>query len=173
MGAVITDNKEFHEKSEAEYTTNLSTNSIGQYIFGALAHESKEDITKWMKDLTGYYQKINVAMYESLQAINPGFIVSRPQSSIYLVVDVKNVVQPGFDSSDFVSYCAEKGSVLVDERPTTLLTASMAGFYNKVEGQANPGDTQLRLSFCDPADKLKHVPYLLNELLTDFEKERR
>lgn len=171
IGAVITDNKEFHEKSEAEYTTNLSTNSIGQYIFGALAHESKEDITKWMKDLTGYYQKINIAMYESLKAVNPGFIVSKPQSSIYLVVDVKNVVQPGFDSIDFVSYCAEKGSVLVDEVPTTLLTASMAGFYNKVEGQANPGDTQLRLSFCDPADKLKHVPYLLNELLKNFEKE--
>lgn len=173
IGALITDSYEFHEKAEAEYTTNLSANSIGQYIFGALAHESKEDIMSWLRDSTDHYRRINVAMYESLKEVNPDFIVSQPQSSIYLVVDVKNVVQPGFNSIDFVSYCADKGSVLIDGKPTTLLTASMAGFYNKVEGQMNPGLTQLRLSFCDPAEKLKHVPYLLNKLLKDFEKEAK
>lgn len=172
IGALITDNNLFHEKAEAEYTTNLSANSIGQYIFGALAYESKEDIFSWLKDSRNYYRTINVAMYRRLKEVNPNFIVSKPQSSIYLVVDVKNVVSSGFNSIEFVSYCAEKGNVLIDGVPTTLLVASMAGFYNKVNDQKNPGETQLRLSFCDPAEKLQHVPYLLNALLMNFEKER-
>jgi aspartate aminotransferase len=33
VGALVTDNKEFHEKSIAEYTANLCTNVIGQWIF--------------------------------------------------------------------------------------------------------------------------------------------
>ncbi|MCK5762904.1 MAG: aminotransferase class I/II-fold pyridoxal phosphate-dependent enzyme, partial [Clostridiales bacterium] len=35
IGALITDNAEFHTKSVAEYTANLCANVIGQYIFGA------------------------------------------------------------------------------------------------------------------------------------------
>ena len=44
IGALVTDNKELHEKSVAEYTANLCANAIGQYVFGALAHESHEDL---------------------------------------------------------------------------------------------------------------------------------
>ena len=32
IGAVITDNKEFHTRCVAEYTANLCANAIGQYI---------------------------------------------------------------------------------------------------------------------------------------------
>lgn len=55
VGALVTDNKEFHEKSVAEYTANLCTNVIGQYIFGALAHESKEELqARYSKQRTYY-----------------------------------------------------------------------------------------------------------------------
>lgn len=172
IGALITDNKEFAEKAEAEYTTNLSANTIGQYIFGALAHESKEEIVDWLKKSRDYYRKINRQLYQDLKKINPDFIVSQPESSIYLVVDVKNIVGPDFKSVDFVSYCAEHGRVIVDDVPMTLLVAPMVGFYNEVEGQANPGNTQLRLSFSETVDKLKYIPYLLNELLIDYETQR-
>ncbi|KYK37210.1 MAG: hypothetical protein AYK18_18375 [Theionarchaea archaeon DG-70] len=38
IGALITDNRDFHEKSVAENTGNLCPNAIGQYIFGSFAH---------------------------------------------------------------------------------------------------------------------------------------
>ena len=56
IGAVITDNKEFNKRSVAEYTANLCANSIGQYIFGALAHESEESILEWCKQQRNYYR---------------------------------------------------------------------------------------------------------------------
>lgn len=56
VGALVTDNKEFHEKSVAEYTANLCTNVIGQYIFGALAHESKEDLQIRYSKQRNYYK---------------------------------------------------------------------------------------------------------------------
>ncbi|HLR92162.1 MAG TPA: aminotransferase class I/II-fold pyridoxal phosphate-dependent enzyme [Atopostipes sp.] len=172
IGALITDNKEFAEKAEAEYTTNLSANSIGQHIFGALAHESKEEIVGWLKQSRNYYRQINRELYQALKKTNPDFLVSQPESSIYLVVDVKNIVGPDFDSVDFVSYCAEHGRVVVDGVPMTLLAAPMTGFYNKVNGQVNPGNTQIRLSFCETIDKLKYIPVLLDALLKDYETQR-
>ena len=44
IGGIVTDNHEFHLKSISEYTANLCANNIGQYIFGALASESKKQI---------------------------------------------------------------------------------------------------------------------------------
>jgi len=59
----------------------------------------------------------------------PGIIVSSPDASIYSVVDVKNIAKPGFDSLDFVLFCAQKGSVTKDGKDYTLLVSPMAGFY--------------------------------------------
>ncbi len=55
IGALITDNKTFHEKAVAENTAALCSNSIGQYIFGALAHESKETLQAWYEKQRTYY----------------------------------------------------------------------------------------------------------------------
>ncbi|MDX9799702.1 MAG: aminotransferase class I/II-fold pyridoxal phosphate-dependent enzyme, partial [Spirochaetia bacterium] len=44
IGALITDNEEFHTKAVAENTANLCSSAIGQYVFGAIAHESHEDL---------------------------------------------------------------------------------------------------------------------------------
>ena len=40
IGAVICDDQQFFTRSVAEYTANLCPNAIGQYIFGALAHQT-------------------------------------------------------------------------------------------------------------------------------------
>lgn len=56
IGAVITDSAEFNNRSIAEYTANLCANVIGQYIFAALAHESKEQIAAWCSELREYYK---------------------------------------------------------------------------------------------------------------------
>ena len=42
IGAIITDNALCYEKSVAEYTANLSANTLGQYIFGAWLDESHD-----------------------------------------------------------------------------------------------------------------------------------
>ena len=47
IGGIVTDNQEFHTKAVSEYTANLCANAIGQTIFGALAHESHDDLNTW------------------------------------------------------------------------------------------------------------------------------
>ncbi|MCA9546197.1 MAG: pyridoxal phosphate-dependent aminotransferase, partial [Myxococcales bacterium] len=39
IGALVTDNREFHERAVAEQTANLCASALGQHVFGALAHE--------------------------------------------------------------------------------------------------------------------------------------
>ncbi|HOE57041.1 MAG TPA: aminotransferase class I/II-fold pyridoxal phosphate-dependent enzyme, partial [Bacillota bacterium] len=130
IGAIITDSPEFNNRSVAEYTANLCANAIGQYIFGALAHESKEQIDSWCKSIREYYKELIFNVYNGLKKQEPGLIVSSPDASIYSVIDVRNVVKPGFDAIDFVLYCAYEGSVNLNGVETTLLVAPMKGFYN-------------------------------------------
>ncbi|NLX61354.1 MAG: aminotransferase class I/II-fold pyridoxal phosphate-dependent enzyme [Tissierellia bacterium] len=172
IGAVITDNKEFHTRSVAEYTANLCANAIGQYIFGALAHESKESILNWCKQQRDYYRDLIVKVYNKFKELEPGLIVSSPDASIYSVIDVKNVVKPGFDSIDFVLYCAEEGSVEVDGVETTLLVAPMKGFYDAENDEENPGKTQFRISFVETPENMEKVPELFVKLLRKYEAER-
>jgi len=49
------------------------------------------------------------------------------------------VVKPGFNSADFVDYCATKGKVEIDGVMRTVLNAPMAGFYKSNAGEENPG----------------------------------
>ena len=58
IGALVTDNFEFHQKAVAEYTADLCANAIGQYAFAALANEKKESLKKWFASLRSYYQKM-------------------------------------------------------------------------------------------------------------------
>lgn len=172
IGALITDNAEFNNRSVAEYTANLCANVIGQYIFGALAHETKEQIADWCKNIREYYKKQILNVYNGLKQHEPNLIVSSPDASIYLVIDVRNVVKPGFDSIDFVLYCAEKGSVNLDGVETTLLVAPMKGFYNVDNDEDNPGKTQFRISFVETPEKMAKVPELFVKLLRQYEEQR-
>ena len=172
IGAVITDNAEFSKKSIAEYTANLCANVIGQYIFGALAHESKEDILGWCKEQRDYYKDMIVKVRKGLLEKEPDLVVSSPDASIYSVIDVRNVVKPGFDSIDFVLYCAGEGSVEIDGVETTLLVAPMKGFYDIPEGEHNPGATQFRISFVESPENMAKVPHLFVELLRKYEAQR-
>lgn len=172
IGAVITDNPEFNNRSVAEYTANLCANVIGQYIFGALAHESKEQIAGWCTKMKEYYREQILMVYNGLKKLEPGLIVSSPDASIYSVIDVRNVVKPGFDAIDFVLYCAQEGSVNIDGVETTLLVAPMKGFYNVKEGENNPGSTQFRISFVESPEDMAKIPELFVELLKQFEAQR-
>ena len=172
IGALITDSPEFNNRSIAEYTANLCANVIGQYIFGALAHESKENILGWCKQQRDYYKDQIVKVYNGLKEQEPGLIVSSPDASIYSVIDVRNVVKPGFDSIDFVLYCAGKGSVEMDGVETTLLVAPMKGFYDIKNDAENPGKTQFRISFVESPENMAKVPELFVKLLRKYEAQR-
>ncbi|NLY76496.1 MAG: aminotransferase class I/II-fold pyridoxal phosphate-dependent enzyme [Tissierellia bacterium] len=172
IGAVITDNEDFYRGAVAEYTANLCANAIGQYVFGALAHESKDSILGWCKQQRDYYKDLIVKVYNELKRLEPGLIVSSPAASIYSVIDVRNVVKPGFDSIDFVLYCAEEGSVEIDGVETTLLVAPMKGFYNVDKDEENPGKTQFRISFVESPENMAKVPELFVKLLRKYESQR-
>lgn len=172
IGAVITDNADFNNRSIAEYTANLCANVIGQYIFGALAHETKEQIAGWCNEIRTYYKEQILTVYNGLKAKEPGLIVSSPDASIYSVIDVRNVVKPGFDAIDFVLYCAQEGSVNMNGVETTLLVAPMKGFYDIKAGEKNPGSTQFRISFVETPEKMAQIPELFVQLLRQFEAQR-
>jgi len=172
IGALITDNAGFHNRSVAEYSANLCPNAIGQYIFAALAHESRESIAAWCRQLRDYYQKQIYLVYNGLKTEEPGLIVSRPDAAIYSVIDVRNVVKPGFDAADFVLYCAEKGSEIIAGRETTLLVAPMQGFYDIAPGEKDPGDTQFRIAYVETPENMAKIPELFVKLLRAYEAQR-
>ncbi|HKL43869.1 MAG TPA: aminotransferase class I/II-fold pyridoxal phosphate-dependent enzyme [Candidatus Absconditabacterales bacterium] len=170
IGALITDNQEFHQKSVAENTASLCSNAIGQYIFGALAHESKEDLNIWYKEQRKYYFDMMNNLTKEFKKQLPGIIVSSPDASIYSVVDVKNIAKPGFDAMEFVLYCAQKGSVGINGKKYTLLVSPMTGFYKTKDGEKNPGLTQMRIAYVDTPEHMKLVPELFSKLFKEFEK---
>ncbi len=170
IGALVTDNESFHTKSVAEYTANLCTNVIGQYIFGALAGESHDDLKKWYDRQRAYYKELLSNVYSGLKEAVPGLIVSSPDASIYSVVEVRDVVKPGFNAQDFVLYCSRKGRVEIDGKPYTLLVSPMAGFYNVAKGETNPGLTQMRIAYVDTPDRMAMVPRLFASLLKSYEQ---
>jgi aspartate aminotransferase len=172
IGAVVTDNAEFHQRSVAEYTANLCASAIGQWIFGSLAHESHDDLRAWYGRQREYYRNMLFSFTNDLKAQLPGVIVSSPDAAIYSVVDVRNIAAPGFNALDFVLYCAGEGRVLVDGKQMTLLTAPMAGFYSVAAGEPNPGVTQMRIAYVEPPERMALVPRLFAELFRQYEAKR-
>jgi aspartate aminotransferase len=168
IGALVTDNKELHERAVAESTANLCSNVIGQYIVGALAHEGASDLQRWYEQQRTYYREMLTALTAELKTRLPGVIISSPDASIYSVVDVRDLVGPDFDAQDFVIFCARKGVVEVDGAAFTLLVAPMAEFYDVPVGQPNPGVTQMRIALVEPPEKMKLVPSLFAELLAQY-----
>lgn len=171
-GAIITDNLEFHQQAVAENTANLCANVIGQYIFGALLHESKEQLLSWFEKQRRYYREMVHSVTSGLKKEVPELIISEPDASLYTVVDVRNIFGPNFDATEFVLYCAQKGAVSIDGVKTTLLVAPMAGFYSNSPLQSNPGKTQMRIAYVEPPEVMAKVPKLFSDLLNEFKKSR-
>lgn len=172
IGALITDNQQFHAKSLAEYTANLGAGAINQYIFGALANEAHSSLQAWYEQQRDYYQDLITNTVQGLKQQLPDLIVSEPQASIYSVLDVRNLVDEQFDAQDFVMYCAQEGKVKIDDKGAdsqdmTLLVSPMAGFYSG-QGKENPGLTQMRVAYIQPPSQMKLVPILFKALLEKY-----
>jgi aspartate aminotransferase len=167
IGALITDNPSFHERSVAEYTANLCANAIGQYVFAGLLEESHASLRRWYRRQRDYYRVLMAELTVELQRLLPGVIVSAPEASIYSVVDVRALVPPAFEAAEFVRYCAREGAVQMGGKRCTLLVAPMSGFYVG-QGSSNPGRTQMRIACVEPPEAMKTVPYLFSELLARY-----
>jgi aspartate aminotransferase len=162
VGAIVTDNQPFHQQAVAENTANLGSNALGQYIFAALLHESKEQLQSWYQKQRAYYREMANDLIAQLRKALPQAIISSPDASLYTVIDLRD---PTFDATDFVLYCAKKGKVMLNGTPTTLLVAPMQGFYST---QPNPGKTQMRIAYVEPPKVMAQVPGLLAQLLSDY-----
>ncbi len=167
VGALVTDNRLLHEKSVAEYTANLCAPALDQYIFGALAQESKENLQIWYTKQKRYYQRIMKQVAHGLKKELPELIVSKPEAAMYSVVDVRKI-DPKFDSEDFSLYCSKEGRVNVEGKELTLLITPMADFYHPLNEEKNPGKTQMRLAYVATPDEMRLVPRLFTELLKKY-----
>lgn len=173
IGALVTDNAEFHRRAVAENTANLCANAIGQYIFGALLHEPKEKLQAWFSSLRDYYRQMAVTLTSGLKKEVPDLIVSHPDAALYAVIDFRNLFGPDFDSEEFAMFCAQKGAVLLNGVKTTLLMAPMAGFYCSAPTRPNLGISQMRIAYVEPLEVMAEVPKLFVKLLDDFSSERK
>jgi len=168
IGAIVTDSEELHRAAVAENTAALCPNAIGQHVFGALADESVEDLRSWFESQRAYYRGMMEDLTERTRELLPEIIVSRPDASLYSVVDVRRMAPAGFDALEFVLHCAAEGCVDVGGKPYTLLTAPMAEFYDVADPAANPGRTQMRIAYVEPPDRMAMVPELLAQLLGSY-----
>ena len=167
MGALVTDNADFHGKAVAELTANLCSNALGQQVFGALAHLDHGELRAWYAEQRAYYAPMLTALARGFQEAIPGVIVSLPQASLYAVVDLRRVAPPGFDAAAFVTWCASEGRVALDGADYTLLAAPMGGFYTGAPGE-RPGATQLRLAMVESPEKMARVPTVFAALLRAY-----
>ena len=164
IGALLTDNEEFHLKAISEYTANLCANAIGQKIFGALAHESHEKIQIWYESQRNYYKRILFNLKNEFQKQIPGLIISEPAAALYFVIDFRKVCNKRFDASTFINYCARYGKVDIADGSYTLLLAPMNGFYSN----SKIGKTQLRVAIVETPEKMLLAPKILSKLFSNF-----
>jgi aspartate aminotransferase len=168
IGALVTDNADFHARAVAENTAGLCSNIIGQWIFGGLADESHENLQAWYGKQREYYRGMLNEFTTRLHDLLPGVIISRPDASLYSVVDVRDLVPTDFDALTFVLWSAREGFEMVDGDKMTLLTAPMAGFYSCAPGEENPGRTQMRIAYVQTPEHMRLVPGLLAGLLKQY-----
>ncbi|QQS39133.1 aminotransferase class I/II-fold pyridoxal phosphate-dependent enzyme [Candidatus Woesebacteria bacterium] len=172
IGAVVTDNFEFHEKCVAEQTANLCANTIGQYVYTGLLDETKKDLSAWFRSQRGYYKSLIEKTVSAFKSLDKRLIVSLPESSIYSVVDVKNITGSNFDATDFVKYCAKYGKVKMDDTYWTLLVSPMSGFYNSSKDKKK-ASTKMRLAYTETPDKIEKIPHLFMTLLLDYLRQKK
>jgi len=168
IGALVTDNELFHRKAIAEHTVSLCSSVIGQHIFGALAHEDHATLQAWYAQQRDYYKAMLFDFTSRMKQAQTGVIVSSPDAALYSVIDVRNCVPDEFSALEFVMWCAAEGSVEVDGRPMTVLTAPMSGFYSVPEGAPNPGRTQMRVAYVVTPERMTMIPDLFARLLQKY-----
>lgn len=166
IGALVTDNEEFHRRSLAEHTASLCPSALGQWIFAALADVPPGELRAWYARQREYYRDMLNQLTVRTRELLPEVIVSRPDAALYSVIDVRRFA-PDFDSLAFVLWCASRGKVEVDGSRLTLLVAPMAGFYDAPPDR-NPGRTQMRVAYVETPERMARVPELFSALLTDY-----
>jgi aspartate aminotransferase len=171
IGALVTDHVELHTRAVAEYTANLCSNVIGQHIFAALGELSAEELHSWYRGQRAYYEAMMTEVSNGLRAEVEGLIVTRPEASLYAVLDLRELVEPGFSALEFIGFCARRGRVALEDGDHTLLLAPMQGFYSDVEGSDHPGASQMRLAFVAPPEQMRKVPVLFARLLAAYLNE--
>ncbi|MFH0837228.1 MAG: aminotransferase class I/II-fold pyridoxal phosphate-dependent enzyme [Candidatus Aenigmatarchaeota archaeon] len=174
VGALVGDDSKFIDKAYAVYTSNLSTNTIGQYMFGALAHESRDNLRKWYAERRNHYKSMIPPFVKQLKREVPGLIVSNPDASIYCVLDCKDI--DGFDNAmSFIKYCAIDGDAYteIDGIKYTILAAPMTGFYTVEKGEDNPGQMQMRLAFVRKPEEMTHAAYVTKGLINKYTLNKR
>lgn len=166
IGAVITDNKLFYEKSVAESTANVCPNVLGQCIFSALAEENVEDIKHWFNKQRVYYQSIINSVFLDIKKIIPNIVISKPDAALYIVLDFKNI-NPRFNATDFVNFCARYGKSKSGNKYYIVLMTPLENFFkNKKIGR-----TMVRISFVDDPEKIRILPNILKDLLDQYIKK--
>ncbi|MBN1331639.1 aminotransferase class I/II-fold pyridoxal phosphate-dependent enzyme [Candidatus Dojkabacteria bacterium] len=170
IGAVVSDNADFIEKSIAENTANLCPSAIGQYIFAGLAGESKEELNKWFDKQRQYYKSMMFDLTKELRDLMPGIIITDPEAAIYSVVDFRELVEDDFKAVEFAKWAAAEGFVEVDSKKYTLLFSPMTGFYKSDKPENNPGRKQIRLSYVETPKRISLVPKLLKELFASYSR---
>lgn len=169
IGGLFSRNKKFIEKATYEYTANLCANAVGQYVYAGLGTTSHDQLRSWFTKQREYYQPTMKKLVVDFHQLLPGVIVSKPESSIYSVVDVRKITKIGFSAVDFVTYCAREGKVDHHGQTVTLLVAPMSEFYDV---QPNPGDTQMRIAYVESPEIMAQVPFLFAKLLKQYEAKR-
>ena len=164
IGALVTDNKIMHQKVRSEYTANLCANVIGQYVFGAVAQMSRDQIIDWYSNQRAYYSRTIKKLIKGLKDELPGIILSTPGAAIYIVIDFKKITPSDFNVSKFIEYCSLVGKVRLNSKFYTLLLSPMKGFYsNNLKGEK-----QARIALVEPESKMRIVPKLLSRLLENY-----
>ncbi|HNQ31792.1 MAG TPA: aminotransferase class I/II-fold pyridoxal phosphate-dependent enzyme [Candidatus Woesebacteria bacterium] len=168
IGAMVTDNELLHTQTVAEHTVTLCASAIGQYIFGAIAHENVEKLHEWFAIQRTYYETMSRALVQGLQTSEPRLIVTAPESSLYCVVDVRALVPESFEAHDFCVFCAQKGGCEIEGEMFTLLLSPMSGFYTQSNYAKDPGRSQIRIAYVQDASTMQKVPKILMSLLHDY-----
>jgi len=169
IGALVTDNKIMYQKVRSEYTANLCANVIGQYVFGAVAQMSSNEIIDWYSSQRAYYSKTIIKLIKALKKELPGIILSSPGAAIYIVLDFKNITPSNFNASKFIEYCSLNGKVRIKNKYYTLLLSPMKGFYN----QKLKGEKQARIALVEQESKMRMVPKILSSLLENYLKSEK
>ena len=172
IGALVTDNLTLHKQCVAENTASLCPSTLGQAVFASLGEESEADLRQWFKKQRDYYREIAENFYQGMTQALPGALISRPEASLYSVIDVAPLVDDSFSSLDFVMWCATQGSVETDNGPLTLLTAPMEGFYDRGSNPENTGRTQFRVAFVEPPERMAMIPQLFAGLFAAYQSRK-
>ncbi len=165
IGALVSDNKKFIQKAIISASSHLCAGAIGQYIVGGISTEKEEDLQKWYEDLRKYYQKLIISTTIELKKRIPKVIVSSPESALYSIVDLRNLVPKSFKIEKFCQFCAEKGKVCTKNGDFTLLFSPLTSFYLS---NSKYKHYQLRLSYVASPEEIKEIPHLLSELLHQY-----